>query len=159
MGKRQTTASPEPSTAANEVLITRLEALFEKNRTAIDELRGVVSEAHGVLRDLRKEIKKAEQIGPAIVTKRLRIEVDRAVGELGKATEKTIKEATDRVNKRFDEQMAILLGEDDPGKPSVVDMFDRLGPLVPVLTSIVRGEQALDRIQVIKKGPSEFSGS
>ncbi len=156
MAKRRAIVELETSTVRDETLAARLESLFEKNRTATDELRGVVSEAHGVLRDLRAEIKKAERVGPAIVTKRLRVEVERAITELGTATEETIKKASDRVNARFDEQMALLLGEDDPSKPSVVEMLDRLGPLVPILTSIARGEKALDTVKVLQRDPSEL---
>lgn len=149
MGKRQGMTQEVSAAIRDEELVRRLEDLFNKNRTAIDELRGVVAEAHGVLRDLRKEVKKAEQIGPAIVARRLRIEVQRVLEELGTETKQQIEVASERVNKRFDEQMSILLGEDDPDKPSLVEMLDRLGPLVPILTRIIRGEQSVDRIKIV----------
>lgn len=129
-----------PTEPNYDTLTSRLEILFSKNAAAIDELRGVVSEAHGVLRDLRKEIRKAEQIGPAIVTKRLRHEAQRAIEELGEATAKAIQNSAEKVTSEFNALEQRLLGSDEPGKKSLPDMLDQLGPMYPILCGILNGE-------------------
>lgn len=162
MTKKRQITQTESGATEGASLALRLEVLLEKNRTAIDELSGVVAEAHGVLRDLRQEIKKAETIGPALVTKRLRAEVERAVSQLDSETDKAIRHATEKstrqINKRFDELMKIMLGEEDDGKPSVLDMLDRLGPLLPILTKIAQGDERIGQVQTVK-GLSEHLNS
>jgi hypothetical protein len=158
MGKSR--AESLAGVARDEVLVARLEALHAKNVTAIDELRGVVAEAHGVLRDLRQEIKKAEQIGPAIVTVRMRKEVQRAIATLDAETDESIRElirlTESKITKRFDDLMKTLMGEEDPNRLSIADIVDRLGPLVPVLVRVMRGEERIGQVDTVRGVPREL---
>lgn len=136
MGKQKTSNQTSPSPAD----IVRLEDLYTKNKQALDELRGLVSEAHGVLKDLRSEVKKAQQVLPMIVSRRINVEVEKQITKLGEETEQAMDDAAAKVYAEFDRLQAMILGKEDPDKPSLDELITRLGPLLPLLQGIISGE-------------------
>ncbi|KPC86270.1 hypothetical protein ADL35_12365 [Streptomyces sp. NRRL WC-3753] len=94
-----------PSMADLERRITAL----EQTR---DELREEIREAHGVLKDLRHEIKTARELVPLLTDEAFGAEVTKQVGELEAATKQAMDTAVDGIFKSFDELRAMLMGED-----------------------------------------------
>ncbi|MBZ6259738.1 hypothetical protein KVH22_29925 [Streptomyces olivaceus] len=82
---------------------------LEQTRDALQE---EIREAHGVLKDLRNEIKTARELVPLLTDEAFSAEVTKQVEELGAATKTAMDAAVDRVFKKFDELQAMLMGED-----------------------------------------------
>ncbi|MCM8550045.1 hypothetical protein [Streptomyces sp. STCH 565 A] len=82
---------------------------LEQTRDALQE---EIREAHGVLKDLRNEIKTARELVPLLTDEAFSAEVTKQVEELGAATKTAMDTAVERVFKKFDELQAMLMGED-----------------------------------------------
>lgn len=83
------------------------------DRPETDELRELIREAHGLLKDLRVERRAVEQLLdgiPAKVDARIEERVKVGLEALSEATRKTIDAATDRVFARFDRLADTLTG-------------------------------------------------
>lgn len=96
------------------------------------QLRELVREAHGVIKDLRLAIKEAKQIGsdlPDKVKDYLGQAVSDGLTEYASTLELAIKNADDAVTKRFDMLAAIYLDEDPmsiaEGKETIYDIVAR----------------------------------
>ncbi|MEU9654418.1 hypothetical protein AB0E00_36755 [Streptomyces sp. NPDC048110] len=89
---------------------------LERRITALeqtrDELREEIREAHGVLKDLRHEIRTARDLVPLLTDEAFAAEVTKQVGQLEAATKQAQDAAVQRILKSFDELHATLLGED-----------------------------------------------
>ena len=93
-----------------------------------DQVRSEIREAREVLKDLRTEAKEARQLVPLLVDQLFEEEVEKQVGELGRATEQAMKDSVDRVVAKFDKLAALLMGEDrtQRDKPSIPEMVDAM---------------------------------
>jgi hypothetical protein len=98
------------------------------------ELRGLLTEGHGLVKDLTRLLREARQARddlPAAITQaageKLGAAVDTGLAEYKGALGKAIENATDAVFKRFDTLTAICLGEDPKsvrtGVTSVPDLL------------------------------------
>jgi hypothetical protein len=92
-----------------------------------DELHNLIKEAHGVLKDLRIETRRAKQVIPMIVAKRINAEIRKQVAELGEATERAMKLSVEKVGREFDKLEAAFLGtghESKDGQASIPELVD-----------------------------------
>jgi DNA-directed RNA polymerase subunit L len=81
-------------------------------KTAVRELHGLLKEAKEVKRQLHEEI----EAGVVACKELVDMAVEAQLARMGEATTEAIKEATARVNKRFDTLGDVLLGEDAKAK-------------------------------------------
>ncbi|MEU9349047.1 hypothetical protein AB0D74_48405 [Streptomyces sp. NPDC048278] len=92
-----------------------------------DELREEIREAHGALKDLRREVKDARELVPLLVDELFMAEVKKQVDQLGTATKEAMDAATKRVFDKFDELGQYVMGEDRAsrrkGKVPLPDLF------------------------------------
>ncbi len=100
------------------------------------ELRAAASEAHGVLRGLQAEVKKAERIVPMHVGKQIKDKVAEELKVLGDETQEAMELAVKRVYAQFDKLEKMILGEEGDG-PSLMEMLDALEPILPVIQALV----------------------
>ncbi|MEV0993436.1 hypothetical protein [Nonomuraea sp. NPDC050202] len=97
---------------------------------AAEELREVIREAHGLLKDLRAERRAIEQLLdgiPAKVDDRITTALEAGLKDLTEATGKAIDKATANVFHRFETLEAILTGTDRAsqraGRPPLEDLL------------------------------------
>ncbi len=99
---------------------------------AAEDLRELVREAHGLLKDLRAERRAIVDLLdgiPAKVDDRIQEHLKAGLEELGKATKQAMTVSIEKVSREFDRLEAIFLGTDREsrraGKPSVEDLIRR----------------------------------
>ena len=116
---------------------------------ATNDAREVIQEAHGVTRDLRQLITESRKLfadgAEEAMQERLGTAVKKAVEELGTATEKAMRLAVERVDKKFDELAALYTGTERGqrrrGEPPLEDLIRAAAALPPAL----RGRARLPR--------------
>lgn len=145
---------PVPLTA-NE--LSKLRELLESLRTTADDIRELNREGHELLKDLRAERAKAEKVLPMIVAKRISAEVDKQIRELGDETEEAMALAAKKVYAEFDRIRAMLMGEDEPGKPTLLEMLDNIGPILPLIKAIMDGEFRVGNLTVTDGATGEIA--
>jgi len=106
-------------------------------RRSATELRAAASEAHGVLRGLQAEVKKAERIVPMQVGKQIKTKVAEELEVLGVETQQAMEMAVKRVYEQFDKLERMILGEEDDGHASLIEMLEALEPILPVIQALV----------------------
>jgi predicted nucleic acid-binding Zn-ribbon protein len=89
----------------------------------LEALRTATREAHEVLKDLRTERRAVEQMLAGIegrvrraVADLIESEVARQVAELGKVTERAMRDSVAKVGREFDRLASIYLGRNDDGR-------------------------------------------
>jgi hypothetical protein len=94
------------------------------------ELRGLLTEGHGLVQDLTRLLREAREVRrnlPEAVNERIGAAVDTGLTEYKDTLGKAIEDATDAVYRRFDTLAAICMGEDPKsvrdGKTSVPDLL------------------------------------
>jgi hypothetical protein len=97
-------------------------------RELLTEIREATQEAHGVLKDLRTETKRAERLLPMIVTNRIRSEVNKQMEELGKEVREHMATSVATVERSIKGLYARLIGKDHFAKkeglrslPTIID--------------------------------------
>ena len=76
-----------------------------------ERLREATREAHGVLKDLTREMKRAKALVPELVGSILKEEVDKQSERLREHTNKTMDEATEVILKEFRKISVMVLGK------------------------------------------------
>jgi hypothetical protein len=132
--------------------IRRLNELHAKLQATVTEIKELNAEGHGLLKDLRAEVKKAQQLVPMIVSRRISAEVSKQLQALGEETEEAMQRAVDKVGREFDKVQAMFMGEDEPGKDSLLDMLDKLSPLLPIMRAIMDGTVHVGELNVSHRG-------
>ncbi len=94
----------------------------------LSELKESITLANQVLKDLKQERKRAEELIKDFVVKLekdIGAELVKQLDELGKATQNAMDAATARVFRKFDELAAIMMGEDKHSKdtPSIPELI------------------------------------
>jgi hypothetical protein len=84
----------------------------ERLECATADAREVLREVHGVLTDMRAAIKDAKQTFPSLTREAIHVEVDRQLTELGKTTERAMRESVAKVDREFTRLADIYLGRD-----------------------------------------------
>ncbi|MFF0138010.1 hypothetical protein ACFYRN_16435 [Streptomyces sp. NPDC005227] len=84
----------------------------EHLREIAAELRELITEAHGALKDLRRETREARELLPLLTDELFSAEVKKQLDELSVATKQAIEDADARIGKRFDQLGDVLMGED-----------------------------------------------
>lgn len=94
-----------------------------------DQLRAEIREARETLKDLRLEIREARTLVPLLTDELFNAEVKKHVDALGRATEKAMDQATDKVFASFDRLHDTLTGQDRQarraGKTNLPDLIAR----------------------------------
>lgn len=102
---------------------------LDELRALRGELRELVREAHGVLKDLRRESREARELVPLLTDELFTAEVKKQTNRLGRATEQAMDQAVERVSQKFDQLAATFLGEDRTsrrrGLTSIPELVDR----------------------------------
>lgn len=100
------------------------------DQTPADELRELIREAHGLLKDLRAERKAIQQQLdgiPAKVDARIEERVKAGLEVLGAETQKAMAASVAKVGREFDRLEAIFTGTDPAsrrkGKPPMEDLL------------------------------------
>lgn len=113
-------------------------------RVLIDELKDTIREGRELLKDMRAEQKKAQQVIPMIVTKRIEVAVEKGLQEYGKEVKNATDVARDHVISEFEALMQMLLGEDkesvDEGRVNVREYIEKLSIMRPAIEAIVTGD-------------------
>jgi hypothetical protein len=105
-------------------------ATIERLVAATEDAREVIREAHGAARDLRQLITETRQLiatgTEEAMGQKLNAAVKDAVDALGRETEKAMRAAVERVNRKFDDLAALFTGTDRQarrqGKPPLEDL-------------------------------------
>ncbi|MET7982540.1 hypothetical protein [Streptomyces sp. NPDC005281] len=101
---------------------------IEQQQQLNDELRELIREAHGVLKDIRREKREARELLPLLTDELFSDEVKKQLAALNKVTKQAMDDAVARVFKKFDELGAIVMGEDRisrrKGKPSIPSLVN-----------------------------------
>jgi uncharacterized membrane protein len=91
------------------------------------QLREEIREAHGILKDLRREIKEARELIPLRTDELFTAEVKKQVDQLSKVTDEAMRRSVETVTKSFDDLAATFMGEDRAsrrkGKVPLPDLF------------------------------------
>jgi hypothetical protein len=80
----------------------------QQEADALDER---IREAHGVLKDLRREMREAKRIGPALAKAAVSEAVGKEIATLGVETRKAMDIAVDKVQQEFDRLTELLFGK------------------------------------------------
>lgn len=96
--------------------------VIDKAILAITELRKAIQEAHGLLKDIKQSKRDIDEYICPGIDNRLEAEVKKQLNLLNEATGKAIDSSTQAVFKRFDKLAALLMGEDEPGKPTIEEL-------------------------------------
>ena len=104
------------------------------NQPSIEDLEQVraqlqeeISEARGILKDLRREIKTARELVPLLTDELFAAEVKKQVDQLAKVTDVAMRRSVEKVTKSFDGLADTLMGQDRTsrrkGKVPIPDLF------------------------------------
>lgn len=119
-----------------------------------DDLQKLVTEAHGLLKDLRIESKQARRILPMIVSKRIKSEVEKQLAEMGEQIAEAMRESVEKVGREFDRLEAAFLGKDKTarrdGKPSIPELVD----IAVEARALGPAREIADGIEAYKYGPT-----
>ncbi len=77
-----------------------------------EQLREEIREAHGVLGDLRREIREARELVPLLTDDLFTAEVKKQLDQLAEATGEAMDRNVAKVIKSFEDLAATLMGED-----------------------------------------------
>lgn len=77
-----------------------------------EQLREEIREAHGVLSDLRREIREARELVPLLTDDLFTAEVKKQVAQLAEVTDEAMRRSVSKVTKSFDDLADTLMGED-----------------------------------------------
>lgn len=123
---------------------SKQEQEMRKLERLLTDVRTAITEAHGVLSDIRTERRLVREEIASGIRKLLEAETEQQLTILRDATKRAITLAEERVNARFDLLAAILMGEDREskreGKPSLPELVEKYcrthGISLPVPTLI-----------------------
>lgn len=110
------------------------QAELEELRALQDNLRKLVQEAHGVLKDLRIETRQARRVLPMIVAKRIKTEITNQLAVLGESIQEAMAVSVDKVGKEFDKLAAVYLGTDSEARRQGKLSIPELAELAATLT-------------------------
>lgn len=99
-----------------------VEFRMQQAREVTLELRDAIQEAHGLLKDLKQSKRDIDRFVSPGIDDRLEAEVKKQLGHLTEATNKAIVDSTQAVFKRFDKLSALLMGEENDGKPTIEEL-------------------------------------
>ncbi|MET4925483.1 hypothetical protein P3L51_24540 [Streptomyces sp. PSRA5] len=107
----------------------RINDLQEQLTRTREEMSAELREAHGTLKDLRREIGEARELIPLLTDDLFKAEVKKQVDALGHATEKAMAASVDRVTAQFDKLADTFMGQGRrqrrTGQPSIPDLIER----------------------------------
>ncbi len=102
---------------------------IEKIERLAQEFPLLIREARGLLKDLRAEVKKAQQCVPMIIQRRITAEVNKQMEALDEETKLAMNAAVKKVGREFDKLEAIYLGTDaqsrHEGQTPLRDVLER----------------------------------
>lgn len=98
------------------------EDLLEQLLAVEERLKGLLTESRGVLKDLREEKQRAVKYIATEPALTVAGEVTKQLEEMGKQTEKAMRDSVNRVFSEFDKLQKILLGTEDDGKPDLFEL-------------------------------------
>lgn len=108
----------------------RLSKAADADKAKAEELRELIREAHGLLKDMRAERKSIESLLEGIndkVDARVENRIREHIEELGGATRKAMDNAVAKVSREFDRLEAIFTGTERKsiraGKPPIEDLI------------------------------------
>jgi len=136
--------------AADE--LRKMTNFYDSLVAATTDAREVLTEVRGLLGDLQRERKRVETIVPMTVGKQVKGKVEDAVAkELETHSDETkaaIGLAEKRIWKRFDDLERLIMGEEDDGHASFMEIFETLGPVLPLIRALLNGEINVRDLQV-----------
>lgn len=99
---------------------------LEKIEAAEERLKELLTEARGMIKDLRNEQKRLEEFVKDSIKDKIEVEVETGLDKYKRELELAIKQATAAVFRRFDTIMNTLLGEDHKTKMSGKETLEEL---------------------------------
>ena len=91
-----------------------------------ERLRELIREAHGVTKDLNREMKAVRRAIPELTKETLEAAVERQLADLYGTTRQAMDHAVGKVQQEFDRLAALLLGTDGDGQLTLAEHIERI---------------------------------